>query len=453
MSLRDERTQVRGGGLTLCIAAVLLAQSGCVSVDPAPHEQRAWAAIEQATGLVREDAAQSGLTIDETVRRALTAHPAIDAEFARIGVATADWVGSGLPANPLLNLTLFLPSGGGTPGIESGLAWSLLDLWRIPYRRAVAEAELQAVVLRVASLAAERAREVRAGYIAALAASDDAELRRAELTVASALCDQLAERRAAGRATRFEESVAESARLRAELALVGAEHAARSTRRALLEWTDLPLDDARPLATSLDALVGSAPVDQPALIGQAVANRLELLALRADQRAAQATSAAAPGAWLESTQVGVASQRPEHNAGADARDPSRHGPSLTLPLPLFDRGDAARAAAHYRLARVTGLLAAAERRVEREVRDAVDAATTAAAQLRFHQQRLLPQAEQRLELARDAWRAGIGPIVAVTDAEEQWIAARRGQLLARRTAAVARLDLERAIGQPLPAAP
>ncbi len=435
------------------IALTLTTLAGCGTVDVRPEERSARDAIEAATGIDLDAAPADGsLTVEEATRRALASHPGIAAAFREIGVAKAAWVRSGLPSNPVLDLAVFLPSGGGSAGLEAGLAASLLDLWRIPIRTEVAAADLRATVLRVADLAAATARDTRVAYFDALAASEELRLREEEAALRSRTRDQVAVRRDAGRATEWEESVAESARLDAALRVLGARRDADRARRALAERMAAPLDDRTPLSSDLPAAAGVLPGedDVASWVERARESRLELRALREEIESARAGERLSETAWLSGASIGVASERAELPKGNPARNPSRTGPTVSVPLPVFDRGASAVAEARFRRERLELLLDAAELRVEREVRDAAGALATAREAAAFCRGALVPQAERRLALARSAYDSGVGSITEVTLAERDLLDARRTELRTRREAATASADLARALGGPAP---
>jgi outer membrane protein TolC len=107
--------------------AVALVCGGCAAVDPEPDFQRARSIIEKATGLssvydplAAPPAEQEhialftdGLTLDEALKIALLNNRALQAEFAKIGVARAELVQAGLLSNPVLGVTLRFVEGGG----------------------------------------------------------------------------------------------------------------------------------------------------------------------------------------------------------------------------------------------------------------------------------------------------------------------------------------------------
>ena len=424
---------------------------GCVTVDPEPEEQRAWDAVTAATGVDPSAAVEpvgDALTLDEATRRAITTHPEIAAAFKEIGIAKADWVGSGLPSNPVLSLATFFPSGGGSAGMEGGLAWKFLDLWMIPTRRDAAAARLRATVLRVAALASDRVHETRVLYYEALASAERLVLYEKEEALRAETLGQISTQRDSGRASAWEVSVAESARLHASLAVLEAGRDARRARRALGERIGAPLAEAVHLTTPLPETAGPAspPLDATALVEASLESRLELRVLREEIEAAVAGEALAGTSWLKSASLGIAGERADRPSGNPDRGPSRFGPSLAVPLPIFDRGEAASASALYRRKQLELRLAAATTRVEREILDALDALETARRATAFARDSLVPATTRRLSYSRAAYDAGSVGITDVTLAERDRLDTLHLALRARLEAAIAEADLAHAVG-------
>ncbi len=433
--------------------------AGCVTVDSAPEESEARVAVARAIGMSAGDAAgaetidpDAGLSLELAVRRAVAMHPGIEAAFREIGVAKAEWVRSGLPANPILDLALFFPSGGGSAGVEGGIAWEILDLWRIPRRRDVAAHDLRAAIYRVADLAASRARETRARYYEALAAAEELAIREAEAAVYERARGQVETRRGAGRATEWEASVADVDRLRAELESIEARRKLRTTRNALAERIAWTVDPAVALTTPLPP-PWEGPLDEDRLVAGARDARLDLVMHREEETAAHARAVLAGSSWWSRASIGVVGERAERPAGESERGPSRFGPSLSVPLPVFDRSEASAAAERLRFERASLLRAEAELVVERQVRDAVAAVEATRAAERILREELLPAARRRLDVVRVSYATGSGPATAVLQAELDVLRSRRAHLAARLETAIAHAGLEAAIGRPIDVAP
>ncbi len=142
---------------------VLALSVGCATVDPNPDYGQASQLVAERTGtpevyepsvdaLVEErvDAFSSdGLTVDEAVRLALLKSPALQSVFQEIGASRADLVQAGLLTNPSFSLLAQFPEGGGRTKLTMGFGQELVDLWQIPVRKKIAEAQLEQTILKV----------------------------------------------------------------------------------------------------------------------------------------------------------------------------------------------------------------------------------------------------------------------------------------------------------------
>ena len=86
--------------------------------------------------------------------------PAFDGPAWGFGASRADVVQSGLLSNPTLAISVRFPKGGGRSNIAAGLAQQPVDLWQIPVRKRITEAQLEATVLTVAHQAVTLAADV-----------------------------------------------------------------------------------------------------------------------------------------------------------------------------------------------------------------------------------------------------------------------------------------------------
>ena len=173
-------------------------------------------------------------------------------------------------------------------------------------------------------------------------------------------------------------------------------------------------------------------------------HRPELDALRWELLALGEEAHLAKWNLLDPAEIGVASQR----------DPDwQVGPTLSLPLPIFDTGQAKQdKATAARMAAVHEFVAA-QRGVVEEVRRAYAALLAARAAASRTTEQLLPLQEQRRDLAEKAYKAGESDLATLLLAEDTLQTSRFKALELREKAAVARVQLERAVGGRGAAAP
>ena len=149
---------------TIGVILIAVVLAGCAQVQPKADYERARQLVTETTGadavydpeapLLTDKEMDAfltdGLTLEEAVRMALLNNRRLQAEFLSIGVAKADWVQAGLFANPAVGFSVQFPEGGGVSNVQASIAQNIVDLWQIPKRKQVAQADLDATVLRIA---------------------------------------------------------------------------------------------------------------------------------------------------------------------------------------------------------------------------------------------------------------------------------------------------------------
>ena len=418
---RPDRPRVRR------LIGLALLCAGCASEPLQPDYGETRALIADATGsaeiydpdtdLLSADQIQAelegGLTLDESLRLALLNSRRLQAGFASIGVARADYVQAGLLENPQLGLGVLFPTSG-KPRLLADLSQGIMDIWRIPDRQRVASARVDQQVLEVARLAGELAARTKTAYYESVAAR--------ELARAADAARQLAERVAAsvdlaassGVATRTVIDRAATDTLRAELAASQAQQqAARSTRELAsllslsIDLHDVPFVD--PLPPPMDP--GADPTARERWVSKGRQTRLDLVALARAVAEAEAQLDLARAEARPDVDAGVSYERLEAGGNPD------HvvGPTLSLELPIFDDGEAGISRARYELERLRKTYEALDAEVAQEIRAAVDRAALAASAARLVDEQLGPQLRRSSELAHRAYEQGdltLGPVLA-----------------------------------------
>jgi outer membrane protein, heavy metal efflux system len=339
---------VKAAGILVALAVVA---GGCESHDPRPDmeavtrvsEERGVAGVEllPEAELRRRVSSllEGGLTADEAARIAIIGNRRARATYEELGIARADLVRAGLLTNPVFDFSIRFIEGGAGEVIDMGLTQRLTELLTLPTRRAVAENDVEAA----------RARAVGAALSAAFAARRavldlQAAARREETLAEGVEARRLAwefvdSLHAAGnvpdidvtrRRMVYEESRLELAR--AELAVA---EARETVNTALGLWGDTlawELADALPEPPA----EAGAPDDlEQRSVMSSIA--LEEARLRL-QRAARRAGGAAASVILDDVGVGVRAER-------DDEQRWEVGPAFSIPIPIFDTGEAGRASA------------------------------------------------------------------------------------------------------------
>ncbi len=310
---------------------------------------------------------KDGLSEDDAVRIALLNNRDLQAFYARLGIAQADLVQASLLHNPVIDAVTGFPVGGGIVDLSFGVAMDFIDLLYTPLRKRVATAKFEETKLRVTAEVLDVAWRTQTAFYRHQANEQMVGMRR-QVAASTAASFDLAQRmREAGNMRELdlasERALAEEAKLDLRLA----EIAVRESREMLNALMGLWGEESQ-VWTAAPARLPEPPRepwDAERLESRAIERSLDLAA------AEQLIVAAAENVGLDR----ASALFPELIVGGKGeRDGPEWepGPTFTLPLPLFDRGQAriARAQAELRQAReLRHALAVRIRAVARSTRD------------------------------------------------------------------------------------
>ncbi len=447
---------------TIGVALVAVVLTGCAQVQPKADYERARQLVTEATGAdaVYDPEAPlptdkemdafltDGLTLEEAVRMALLNNRRLHAEFLSIGVAKADWVQAGLFTNPGLGFSVQFPEGPGVSNVQASLAQNIVDLWRIPKRKQVAQAELDATVLRIAYAATALVAQTKEAYFQAVAAEESLRLAQENLGVTTKSHDAIKTKRQAGAASDLDENLARGQVLSAEIGVRSARLAAANAKRRLAgQMGIIRTIDHVTLADPLAPEIG--PLDLEKLVETARQKRLDLRALETAAQARLAELGVQKRNVLPNVSVGAMFQRNERRESDTEAIKSIFGPSLALELPLFDQNQAQIAKAQYLYWQELKRYEADYLQAVQEIRMAVDQAQTALQNTAYYQQEMVPQAQRNLEYSRNSYLAGQTDILTLLEAQRVLLESRRGDIAARLELATAICELEQRVGEPM----
>jgi outer membrane protein, heavy metal efflux system len=428
----------------------------CGAVDPRPEQDEARREILRTTGASEvyapgsepaalEAVLADGLTLDEATRLALVENRRLQAGFARLGVSKAELVQAGLLRNPTLSLGFLFPSGGGSPQWTLDLAQSVVELWQLPRREAVARAELARDVLTLSRFAGELVAAVRTSYFEAVAARERTAVAREGAALARSALEAVLGRVAGGVASEADSALARTEAARAEHAALQAELAAAGSKRALAALLSLS-EDLAPVTLTDPLPEPSGPVrERESLVALARTSRLDLRASERSVEAARARLGLEQSRRWPEVELSLSAERPELGNEPDLMV----GPGASVELPVFDSNLARASAAEFELDARTKEHEALLAEVAQDVRAAADRAAAAAQAALQVERELLPHAERSHELAQGAQALGSATVLAVLESQRAVLAARESMVEGRLEAALARIQLELVLGLPL----
>ena len=432
---------------------------GCGTVDPRPEQEEVRRFIRDSTGEADvfdpqhdsvteaeiEDVLADGLLLAEATRLALLNNRRLQAGFSRLGVGKAELVQAGLLRNPSLSLGFLLPSGGGGSKLTFELAQSVVELWELPRREALARAELAQDVLELSRFAAELVVDVRVTYLQAVAARELIATARAGQELAQRSLESILALVAGGVATEADAALARTAAAQTELVFLQTVLAEAGAKRALaallsLERDLAPVELSDPLPEPDDALG-----EREMLVERARTARLDLRVSEQAQEAARARLELEQSRFLPGLDLTLSAERPELGNEPDLLI----GPGASVVLPVFDTNRARESAARYELEARGKEHDALLAEVVQAVRTAADRDAAAARTARHVERELLPHAEHSHDLAQRSLALGSVTVLATLEGQRAVLAARESLVRSRLEAALAQVELERALGAPL----
>lgn len=385
-----------------------------------------------------ERSAVAGLALADALRAALESDPGLQAALARVRAAQAEAGLAGRFPNPILDLVLRFPEGGGGTDIEAGLSADLLALLQRPRRAGAAGHRLQSEAALVLATALDLVAGVQEQY-AEVQALEELVLVLGRRSALFARLREIAEARLdLGAGTLHELTTLQSEQAALELDV------ARRGRELLVARLGLARRIGEPSAEArweLEAWSAPEPVpgEEAPWIAAALSARPEMLAIEWEIRAREDEEALARGEPFAGTSLGVDAERDGDWSV---------GPGLALPLPIFDAGGLRVERARALTAEERHHLTEARRVAVEEVRAALAVMLGAQDDLARVLRDLLPLQERRRQQVEEAYRLGHVDATALLLAEQALQAAQADRIELEREVSGASYRLQRAVGGP-----
>lgn len=410
----------------LCLLLVGLA--GCASVDlragfpevSAVVEERAATKIVWNRGNELDNEAaeklrallQKKLAADDAVQIAMLNNRDLQAIYTDLGVAQADLVQAGLFRNPILDAAVLFPLSGVRPDLQLSVVISFLDALYVPLRKRVAAARFEEAKLRVTGAVLDLAAQVRRAFHEHQANEQMLELRQTIVQALTASWEVSRRLHEAGNITDLDQARDRAAAEVSRLALRSAEIVVRQSREHL---NDLMGTWGEQTGWEIEGRLPDIPAEPVPVNGlERVALSRSIDLSQARQRiitAGQQLGYDRATALIPETELGV---------GAEREEGWKVGPVLSVPIPLFDQGQArvGRAVAELRRAQQEYYaLAVRVRATARAVRDRMVGAEDRAL---YYRDILLPLQERIVNEAQLQYNAmQIGIFHLLRDRERQ----------------------------------
>jgi cobalt-zinc-cadmium efflux system outer membrane protein len=376
------------------------------------------------------------LTADRAVQLAYANNRDLQATLEELGLARAEMIGASTIRNPLFDGEVRFPGDPRSP-FELAFSQTLIDIFQLGNRKKLGRAQFEAAKVRVGGAVINFAGQVRMHYYDALAARKILARQEAVMKAQEAATELAKRQHFAGNISDLdlenEQSRYEQVKLdyaRAQLdELQAREHLIADlglVRRAELK---LPVDFPPPA----DSEMPSEEIEQ-----QVVARRLDLRVAQREIEAAQRAVRIARTAAFEDLAVGVHLER-------EPEGKKTTGPAATIPIPIFDRGAAAKARARAMLRQAQQRLGAMTVAARSEARAAHERLLEARSRMSYLREVVIPRRERILRLTQLEYNAMLRGVFQLIDARKNLDSARREEVIATRDYWAARTELQTAL--------
>lgn len=380
------------------------------------------------------------LTADAAVQTALLNNHDLQAVYEELNLSQAEMVQAGLLRNPILSGEIrWATTGGEGPAVVLDLTQDFVSLLYMPLRKGQAEAAFEAAKLRVTAAVVDTASEVRSAFYEYQAAEQAREMRKTVLDATLASYDLAQRLRAAGNNRELDVLNEQDASEQARLDLARAEENVTQLRERLNALMGLW---GKQTQWHAEAMLPALPTDDgvPAdLERAAIESNLELgVARREIEVAARALGITKPFGWLTDAEAGVAAERELEGTWSV-------GPSLSLPVPLFDQGQGAVGKAQARLRQASEHFYARAVEVRSRVRAAHSVVMSARDRANYYHRVVLPLRHQIVDQTQLQYNAMQVSAFQLLEAKRNQIEAGANYIEALRDYWVARTKLEQVL--------
>ena len=479
--------------LTATAALLIALMTACTRVNSGPdfrqaddllrkHTQADQAYDPDADAVIEErvhELLKDGVSFDEAVQVALLNNRGFQALFSTIGASRADVVQSSLLSNPSMGFSARFPEGGGRSDLTINFAQELVDLWQIPVRRRIAEAQLEATVLDVARRGIELATDVHRNYYQLESLERAEKIAKENLEIVEQSIRLTEVRVKAGEAREIDVNLLRANELDVQASLLAISRDRDVARADLGKLLGLARwEQPWEIKNAIEPTVTTISDDRT-LIVFAMQERLETSIAGAKVRAADGELRRQYLNVFSHVSLGIDGERKELRAfpgrkilADTARASVRQGkltapdiqtrgerniakrqiidsivgPSVQITLPIWDQNQAQIAKANSRVDQTRKEYEDLLDEVARQVQRTTAVVRASAALIQFYEKRGVPVAQENLELVRKAYESGEQSIVAVYEAQKILIALRLAAVNVRRDYLVAMVELQGALG-------
>lgn len=377
------------------------------------------------------------LTVDSAVQITLLNNRRIQSVYSELGVAQAAVVQAGLLRNPVIDAAIHFPESGGRAELGFSLTQEFLDVFFIPLRKSIAEADFEAAKLRVAGEVMDLAAHTRVAFYGATAAEQTLEMRK-QVALATAASLEVARRlHKAGNIRDIqlhnEQAMHDQAKLDVAMAEANVVETRERLNRLMGVWSS---DTQWSISRRLPA-VPNETTDLSGLETKSIAASIDLANARhLIESKARRLGLTKATALVPDLELGV---------GVEREEAWEAGPHIALPIPIFDQGQGRIAAAQAELRGLQEDYVATAVELRSAVRAARQRVLTTQRASQFYLSQVLPLREKIVRqtlLEYNAMQLGVFQLL---QAKQQQIEAGRQYIEALHAYWIARTELDQLV--------
>lgn len=381
-------------------------------------------------------APDDSLSQADAVRFALTRDPRVQSALANVQIAMAEARQSRLLPNPVLNVALRFPEGGGPLQIDAGLSADLLSLLRKPGEISAADHRLRAAAADAVVVALDVMTETQETYAEAQALNAQVGVLDKQIGLNTRLLQLARDRREAGESSQLDVLSLDAQRIELEIDAIQRRADAVDHRLRLARLIGRPSDQATWVLDPFHQQMNFNP-EERSWIDAALQNRPEAQA-RQWELAALGDEAGLAGFMVwNGSEIGVEAERDGEWSV---------GPAISAPITIFDWGHAHKDKAKAQQIEARHRAVQSKRQIVEDVRRAMARLRSALIALDQVESRLLPVQLKRHDQVEQAYRSGLADITALLVAEQDLLTSRARLINLQRETAIAVARLHRAVG-------
>ena len=376
------------------------------------------------------------LTASTAVQIALLNNHELQATYEEIGLAQADLVEAGLLKNPLFTIERRFPG----QALEADLLGEFIDLLFLPLRKRVAAAQLEAAKLRVSSEIIKTAAEVRVAFYENQGNLQISDLAQSVERATAASAEAALQLHQAGNTRSLDLANEEALHVQAKVEFAKTQSAGVESREKLTRLLGLWGADTKWRVAPRLPDLPSSEVGVGGLESRAISQRLDLAAFKQET-----LSEARRLGLVRFQEISKGFEMGGHYEREKDGQYSA-GPSLNLPIPFFNFGQAAKARTEAKVRQSQQRYLALAVQIRSEVRSARDRMLLARHRVDYLESTARPLRRRVVEESQLQYNAMQISLFDLLRAKQDEVNAGREYVEALRDYWIARAELEKAVG-------